>query len=66
LSFSAAAGETYYVRFTMDSGETWAGVFGGVVGQAVEQAASKHSGPFDMELSDQATMGDITPGTCDG
>jgi hypothetical protein len=65
LSFSAKPGQIYYVRFSMDKGETWAGVFGGVVGEAVEQQIT-HSGPFDMALTDQVEMGNITPGTCDG
>jgi hypothetical protein len=65
LSFSAASGQSYYIRFSMDSGETWAGVFGGVVGQAAEQQVT-HSGPFDMELTDQGAMGNITPGICGG
>ena len=64
LSFTAVAGQTYYVKYSLAQGEIWAGMFGSFLGEAIQQAATKHPGPFDIELSSEAAMGKLKPSAC--
>jgi hypothetical protein len=52
LSFMAEAGKTYFVRVRV-SGEASPGVKGGLFGLGNE-ATSRASGPFDLDLTDEA------------
>ncbi len=64
LSFTAVAGQAYYVKYSLSQGELWAGTFGSYLGEAIQQATTKHPGPFDIELSGEAAMGNLKPSAC--
>lgn len=64
LSFTAIAGQTYYVKYSISQGELWSATFGSFLGEAIQQATTKHPGPFDIELSSEAAMGKLKPSIC--
>lgn len=58
LSFTAVAGQSYYIKFT-PSGEDF-----GALGTLMELASQGQAGPFNMYLAGPADMGKITPVGC--
>jgi hypothetical protein len=65
LSLTAEAGKTYYIR-VRTSDKAWAGVFGGLVGALIVEAASERKGAYDIDLTDEATAfaSDMKMETC--
>lgn len=61
LSFNARADQVYYVRIKPNNGQVWSGMALGVIGQGIDESVSKHSGPFDIDLTER---GGNSPGIC--
>ena len=58
LSLMAAAGQTYYVKFTPNVGAVF------VPSLLVELASGEQTGAFDISLGDPRDLGKITPFAC--